>query len=695
MKKYLIALLLLLPSLATAAPSNNYFVATFADLKVITAGTAPSYGSIYVTQYYSGVSSPGATYRWDAASTDTDDACTVVNPTGNSGAGRWLLNWSQKIDIRLCGYQGNGSTNDYDVLKKVLAAVAPAQGEADIPGGPFPMPSASVFMSPISVPNGVTIQCARDGTTAFTLTGTTVAANWFTANNPSNVWFKNCTFIGNGAVDPTDASNAGAILFHGQPGAGPMENFGCASCKFQNFSQPYWVHVLNESSNSMSHIRFSDIQAVSVNGNNPHPSVIGYEANAISFWGEVNDSAGKIKDIVVDGLNCDATYIKMCVSFFDGVVNAHVDHAVATRCGSQSQNDNTTTPGVNLGSGSYCFLAYRHNNDMDQPSDIHITNTTCETPNSACFYTATAKNVFVDNMRCSGQFDIQNAQLPKGCVALNQPQNAAISNVICLSSFICVESQNDGSSTVQLTNITARSSVENAVGIWVAPLSYVDATSQTIIQNPSIALTGSGSVCLFINSNNLPPPPPPPPPPAPQSKNPGYVQLNGGRMGCSAYDIQSYDTTDKSGACMTGFDASNVIFEGAVQYFAVYFPSIGGCSLNTPISFRNITVDATNFVAAARGLYLDGVPNLSIDGLLLENKNNTGVMISATGTRGAMTGVQFRNVASGSRVSSSDFGTAVPGWAADRGTFIQNLNPTTSHLHGYTNLSGGISWADD
>ena len=44
---------------------------------------------VSVQSYYGGVGTGGGFFRWDAASTDADDGGYTINPTGNTGPGRW------------------------------------------------------------------------------------------------------------------------------------------------------------------------------------------------------------------------------------------------------------------------------------------------------------------------------------------------------------------------------------------------------------------------------------------------------------------------------------------------------------------------------------------------------------------------------------------------------------------------------
>lgn len=55
---------------------------------------------VSVKSYYSGLGYGGGFFRWNATSTDADDAGYTINPTGNSGPGRWKRENSDSYSVR-------------------------------------------------------------------------------------------------------------------------------------------------------------------------------------------------------------------------------------------------------------------------------------------------------------------------------------------------------------------------------------------------------------------------------------------------------------------------------------------------------------------------------------------------------------------------------------------------------------------
>ena len=108
----LLVLCLLLPSvpaLAVSNPADMPVTATIASLRNIPAAAAPINPNIQVQDYYGTGTTCPSLYTWKSADTRSDDGGGIINPTGNTGAGRWNLQlqtgspahscqWGVKID---------------------------------------------------------------------------------------------------------------------------------------------------------------------------------------------------------------------------------------------------------------------------------------------------------------------------------------------------------------------------------------------------------------------------------------------------------------------------------------------------------------------------------------------------------------------------------------------------------------------
>lgn len=77
-----------LTNLRCVGDSGVIFANTVADLLAVSASLCLRYAFVYGwTAKNDGM---GFEAYWDRASTETPDGTTIINPTGNTGAGRWI-----------------------------------------------------------------------------------------------------------------------------------------------------------------------------------------------------------------------------------------------------------------------------------------------------------------------------------------------------------------------------------------------------------------------------------------------------------------------------------------------------------------------------------------------------------------------------------------------------------------------------
>lgn len=88
----------------------------------------------FVSGYYSVGDGGGGFFRWNSASTSTDDGGITIKATAST-TGRWVRIYSAPIDARWFGCKGDGSTDDYAGLS--AASAAAAGGALYIPEGNY------------------------------------------------------------------------------------------------------------------------------------------------------------------------------------------------------------------------------------------------------------------------------------------------------------------------------------------------------------------------------------------------------------------------------------------------------------------------------------------------------------------------------------------------------------------------------
>ncbi|EST61744.1 phage head-binding domain-containing protein [Escherichia coli] len=113
-----------------SAPDSYALFGTFssiADLRAFTAySSVKENGRVYVDSYHLGAGYGGGYFRWNSTSTDTDDGGYTINPTGNTGTGRWKREISSAYVARTVsplefGAKINDST--FDCAPAINAAI--------------------------------------------------------------------------------------------------------------------------------------------------------------------------------------------------------------------------------------------------------------------------------------------------------------------------------------------------------------------------------------------------------------------------------------------------------------------------------------------------------------------------------------------------------------------------------------------
>ncbi len=114
-----------------SAPDSYALFGTFssiADLRAFTAySSVKENGRVYVDSYHLGTGYGGGYFRWNSTSTDTDDGGYTINPTGNTGTGRWKREFVSAYSARTVsplefGAKMNDST--FDSAPAINAAIS-------------------------------------------------------------------------------------------------------------------------------------------------------------------------------------------------------------------------------------------------------------------------------------------------------------------------------------------------------------------------------------------------------------------------------------------------------------------------------------------------------------------------------------------------------------------------------------------
>jgi hypothetical protein len=128
---------------------SGVFVENISDLRAL---AMPEEATVVTTQgYYDAGDGGGNTFNWVETANDADNGGTIINPTGNLAAGRWITQ-SRTINARQFGARGNGVTDD---AARLAAAIGAAQANSGSPveldEGDFLVVGASLAITMLGV----------------------------------------------------------------------------------------------------------------------------------------------------------------------------------------------------------------------------------------------------------------------------------------------------------------------------------------------------------------------------------------------------------------------------------------------------------------------------------------------------------------------------------------------------------------
>lgn len=128
-------------------------VSDYDSVSDLRAATPPAGAASAVTRgYYAPGDGGGAMFAWSAASTAADDGGSVLQPTGTTGAGRWLF-VGDEITLRQFGARGDAATDDEPVLVRVNGS---AVGSVTVTPGIYRVDSSITITKPLRFqPGGI------------------------------------------------------------------------------------------------------------------------------------------------------------------------------------------------------------------------------------------------------------------------------------------------------------------------------------------------------------------------------------------------------------------------------------------------------------------------------------------------------------------------------------------------------------
>lgn len=114
-----------------SSPSGYSAIGEFnsiADLRAFTKYSSMSSGSrVSLKSYYTGLGYGGGFFRWSGTSTDADDGGYTINPTGNTGPGRWKREFVSAFSARTVSpleFGAKMNDSSFDSAPSINAAIS-------------------------------------------------------------------------------------------------------------------------------------------------------------------------------------------------------------------------------------------------------------------------------------------------------------------------------------------------------------------------------------------------------------------------------------------------------------------------------------------------------------------------------------------------------------------------------------------
>lgn len=112
-------------------------VPTIAALRAVPYAALTNNRSAFVEGYYAQGDGGGGPFYWSSASTATDDGGSVIKPTSNAGAGRWLRIVEGAVSTAAFGSIADNLTDNLAAFDAAWAYIKLSGGEITIPPGSY------------------------------------------------------------------------------------------------------------------------------------------------------------------------------------------------------------------------------------------------------------------------------------------------------------------------------------------------------------------------------------------------------------------------------------------------------------------------------------------------------------------------------------------------------------------------------
>jgi hypothetical protein len=325
-----------------------------------------------------------------------------------------------------------GAEDNTAALTRVLTQCAGK--EIRIPAGTFVF-RPSGYAQGLTVPAGTTLLGAGSGGAAPTVfrvadAGTFASLLW--VRNASHIAIRDIRFEGShydsGCARGLDYGHA-ISLYSDQKAAARVEDVGITGNLFHDFNGNSWVTLAAADGSpgigggALIVIDKNSFQSDSALKGGCADRGAGFSVAMISLHGSDDSSVGLIRSVSISNNALDAGYVKQGIVIWSGTSGVSVQYNTIRDAGLHLP----ATSGELL---RYAISIYNSGHEKAglHPSNIQIVGNTIVNPVSCGIYVAAAQKIEISHNRISGQSDANDVTLPKGAIALNHADEAAVSD---------------------------------------------------------------------------------------------------------------------------------------------------------------------------------------------------------------------------------------------------------------------------
>lgn len=275
--------------------------------------------------------------------------------------------------------------------------------------GTFNLSSAGLAVTPLDIPNGVTLHL--DPATRLVVTGNT-ASTLIRLTNRTNVAIEGGTIRGNSRESGTSVGQL--VYWEWTSGTGGGE-FAMRRVRLENCAGADWVGIYNSTDNDVSGFTFDALEWDTEVGNDVAPHEIGWPASLLTIGDNSEAASGRIRDVLIRNFRgVNVSNIKRGLQMWHQAHEAQIDGLTGRNWSSANSNQDV---------GRYVITIYRGSAAATSglfPTRIQVGGVDVNGFGDCGLYSQSGNQIeILPGNLWEGGTGTVDATLPKGAIAIN------------------------------------------------------------------------------------------------------------------------------------------------------------------------------------------------------------------------------------------------------------------------------------